>query len=122
MNRMKTPRQPSGNPDLLDIAVAAFRSLHPEYAEPIHAAERCRKASGEFCSLLIALGAPRTSVCVDEIAIVDGVCHYGALFRGVAVDFTARQFSPDAPWPVILRPGETWSAEPPAVVPTFDGV
>lgn len=101
-------------------AVAALQFLHPEYAEPIHAAERFRKASGEFCSLLIALGAPRTSVCVDEIAVVDGIRHYGARFRGVAIDFTARQFSLDAQWPLILRPG-AWSAAPPPVDPTSDG-
>lgn len=32
-------------------------------------------------------------------------------------DFTARQFRADAPFPYILRPGETWSADPPGPPP-----
>jgi hypothetical protein len=97
-------------------AIDTFRRTYPEYAHADSARDQCKTASARFCDILIAEGVPARNVYVDEIAIVDGMLHYGALVKAdggcVAYDFTARQFKADAPWPVILGVDEEWDVVP----------
>ena len=94
-------------PDLLWSAITAFAAQHPHYAHPEQARDQCRTASGAFCDLLIHMGGPGRP-WVDELAVVEGVSHYGAFALGHWIDWTARQFDPVAPFPAIGQEMDPW--------------
>jgi hypothetical protein len=87
----------------LQSAIVEFRALHPRYGTPSGADDKCRKASGEFCDLVLAL-RPKARVMVsDEVAIVYGVAHRAAEVDSWIVDWTARQYFKSAEFPVVER-------------------
>lgn len=82
----------------LQQAIRDFAAKHPEYSTPEGSLNRCREASGKFCSLLRQRGF---RAFVDEIKVVNGVAHKAVEVDGLLVDWTARQFHPEAAWPEI---------------------
>lgn len=97
-------------PEYLQIAIRKFAEMHPKYATPEGAWDNCKVASSQFCTLAKSMGAG--FVAVDEVAGVDGVSHYAALIDDIFVDWTARQFDKNAPWPVVFGEQDWWPIEP----------
>jgi len=90
-------------PDDLDRKLALierFAALHPEYGDPRIARGSCRlatrqfvemaKAAGVEASAAFSLGGPEGNHCTVNVG-------------EYSVDFTARQFNRDAPFPLIVR-------------------
>lgn len=97
----------SALPADVTAACAEFASQHPQYADAHGAADMCQEASAEFLDLLIESGvlAPdgiqRSEWENAEAGIVDGYVHYAARVGPWLIDWTARQFDPEAPWPLV---------------------
>lgn len=96
-------------PGRIVSAIAEFKDQHPEYATRDGATDKCRQASSQFCDLLIQHGYRERDVYVDEIAVVDGVSHRVATCAGYWIDWTARQYDENAPWPAVGRDNTPWT-------------
>jgi hypothetical protein len=90
---------------IVQSAIAKFAAEHSEYSTKDGAYDNCCKASGEFCSLLRKMGVK--NAFVDELSVVNGVSHkavfVGSLRKAIWIDWTARQFNPNAAFPEIGR-------------------
>jgi hypothetical protein len=87
-------------PTKLKAAIAQFAKEHPEYGNRSSAVDQCRKASGEFCSLLWSLGMKEA--VVDEIDVIDDTGHKAVRVGNIWIDWTRRQYDPKAPFPYIV--------------------
>ena len=85
----------------IQSAIIKFAAEHPEYGTKKGAYDNCRKASGEFCTLLHKRGMKEA--LVDEFSVVNGVAHKAVRIGDLWIDWTARQFNPKAEFPVIER-------------------
>lgn len=83
----------------LRAAIARFSKEHQRYSTPEGALDKCREASGLFCILLNDEYGIRA--VVDEMAIINGVAHKAVHIDDMWIDWTARQFNPDATFPHI---------------------
>lgn len=84
---------------IIKRAIKDFAKRHPEYGTETGANDKCREASGLFCELLHKRGIKEA--VVDELAVVKGVAHKAVRIGDLWIDWTARQFDPQAPWPRI---------------------
>lgn len=104
--------------DVASLDVANHSAVGPEWvtvaemSDPDLARNNCWAVSNEIYENLSAEGFG-----VDEVDIIGveapGCTHYAVVLMNandsVVVDFTARQFSPDAPFPYIV-PVKVWHA------------
>jgi hypothetical protein len=102
------PNIPARLPKLLRTAIQTFADNHPEYATQSTAYDHCREASIKFCDLLRAMGY-RGELGVEELAVVGGVSHRAAFCFGYWIDWTARQYDSNAPWPAIGKKDTKWT-------------
>lgn len=91
--------------------LAEFAAQHPQYGTPAGAHNRCVEASSAFCDFVLDAGLPayaagRRVVYTDEVAVIDGVSHKAAFVHGRVIDWTARQFHPELPWPLVMHQTE----------------
>lgn len=92
---------------LIDVACADFLLTHQEWATPEGARGQCSTASAAFLDLLLERGVitPQGQFAGEwdneEVAVIDGVSHHVARVRDLHIDWTARQFDADAPFPLI---------------------
>ena len=105
--------------DAADLDVANHASVGPEWvkvsdmSDPAIARNNCWAASNEIYENV----ALESYAAIDEVDIVgveaEGCSHYAVYVanseEAVVLDFTVRQFSPDAPFPFIL-PVNKWHA------------
>ena len=104
-----------GTPNDVDQAVAAFAAAHPDLAHQHHAHDRCIPISEEFTALLADHGTDAEVVMgarVGEDPRFPGVRlflggHYAVAVGDTVYDWTARQFNPAAPVPLV-QPLEEW--------------
>jgi len=95
-------------------SLSALRSLFKDFRDPAGATNFCEYASEELRSE-IGGEIVRLTGLRDEPsrnpndATSDGIEHHVVLNNGYIYDFTARQFEPDSPFPVIL-PAEEFLA------------
>lgn len=106
--------------DVADLDVANHASVGPEWvkvfdmADPAIARNNCWAVSNEIYE---NLELDSYAAIVEEVDIVgveaEGCSHYAVYVansdEAVVLDFTVRQFSPDAPFPFIL-PVDKWHA------------
>lgn len=85
----------------LDEIAAKFAEAHPEYATPKGAHDNCQKASVEFLDACQEAGYRDLENV--ELIVVDDTIHRGARVGNIIYDWTARQYNPAAPWPLIMR-------------------
>lgn len=87
---------------LVNRLINEFRLKYPEFGTPEGASSMCRYASALFVTCLRQHGV---WAWVDEIDVVNDISHRAACLqvhrRTMWVDWTARQFNPDADFPVI---------------------
>lgn len=74
-----------------------------KWSRPAGARRQCEQASYRFSMLLAGRGVASTIVKCEEPP------HVAVLVDGLVVDFTARQFDPDADYPYITTEPE-WQA------------
>jgi len=91
--------QESVNSDL-ETLIAEFSEAHPEYATQMGATDKCYQASSEFLDFAVLRGF--TNLHMDEAAVINDIVHRVANVNGVLFDWTARQFNPNAAWPLIM--------------------
>lgn len=111
---------------ILQAAIELFAQLNPQYALPKEASGNCGLAVDQFAEFIEALGLPFE---IDEVHFVSdgealgytprcyyysdpdhnwyvGGCdwwgHIVALVEGLCVDFTARQFNENCPFPLTF--------------------
>lgn len=94
----------------LENIVACFKIAFAQFSDPHTAQDECYHASYAFLGLLQEgkIDAELTEgmyLDPDDIIIWD---HYGVKVGDVVYDWTARQFYPPAPWPMIV-PWEDWN-------------
>lgn len=85
-----------------------FAEANPDLATATGAHSRCREASARFVDLLRLHGWDARNSSVDEIAVVAGVVHKVVFASGFWIDWTARQFDVEAPFPAIKPETELW--------------
>ena len=83
----------------IKAAIAKFAAEHPELRTKDGAAHKCRTISGEFCVALHRAGIKEA--VVDEMDVVDGVAHKAVRVGDLWIDWTARQYNPNAAFPLI---------------------
>lgn len=85
---------------------ASMARANPKWSRPKGAAQQCEQASFRFCMLLEERGIASTLVTCEEPA------HVAVLVDGLVVDLTARQFDPDAAFPMVTteREWRSWLA------------
>ena len=98
-------------PDLdrpgLRAAIADFAAANPHLSTPAGAHHQCGRASADFIDLLLERGVLERRPAdswdweVQEIAVIDHVSHRVARVGVTLIDWTARQYEPDAPFPKI---------------------
>jgi hypothetical protein len=87
--------------------------MHPEYGTPEGARDKCGEASAQFLDLVVERGITNDT-WAEEVAVVRGTSHRAAMIDGaIFVDWTARQFDPAAPFPVIFTQAEEWPVKRP---------
>lgn len=97
------------NADYLDIdlACADFLLAHQEWATPEGARGQCSTASAAFLDLLLERkiitrrGQVTGEWDNEEVAVINGVSHRVARVGDLLIDWTARQFNPNALFPMI---------------------
>jgi hypothetical protein len=94
-------------PKLLKTAVQTFAAQHPDLAVKKTARDRCREASIAFCDLLREMGYTGP-LAIEELAVVGGTSHRAAFVLGYWIDWTARQYDPNAPWPAVAPEQTKW--------------
>lgn len=99
---------PARLPKLLRSAIQTFAANHPELSVKETAYDRCREASIAFCDLLRQMGYSGR-LAIEELAVVGGVSHRAAWCLGYWIDWTARQYDPNAPWPAIGGEKTKWT-------------
>ena len=98
---------PARLPELLKSAIQTFAAQHPDLAVRKTAHDRCREASIAFCDLLRQMGY-KGSLGIEELAVIGGTSHRGAFVLGYWIDWTARQYNRDAPWPAVAPERTEW--------------
>lgn len=96
----------------LEEAIQKFAEHNPELSTPAGASLMCTAASAAFIDMLLGLGVlkiegRRTREWeVQEIAVINGMSHWVARIGVLCIDWTARQFEPQADWPKMWEDPE----------------
>lgn len=91
--------------DPLPQLVEKFSRMYPELCTPEGAREKCRWASARFCDLALEHGIRAE---VDEVIVINGVAHKAVILDTQVIDWTARQYIPHSPWPLIYHINDEW--------------
>lgn len=92
----------------LDVACADFLRVHQEWATPEGAKGHCSTATGAFLDLLLErnLITPQGQFAGEwdnEEVVIEGESHHVARVRDYLIDWTARQYDPEAAFPKITH-------------------